>query len=51
MMFPSNSLYDNERMPAWLAAECFDGGKIEGTDTVDHGLVQGHACCGPFFPL
>ena len=34
-----------------MSAEPFDGGEVECTDAVNHGLMKCHACCRPFFPL
>ena len=40
-----------QRDDACMSAEPFDGGEVECTDAVNHGLMKCHACCRPFFPL
>ncbi len=40
-----------QRDDARMSAEPFDGGDIECTDAVNHGLMKCHACCRPFFPF
>ena len=40
-----------QRDDACMSAEPFDGGEVECTDAVNHGLMKCHAFCRPFFPL